>query len=152
MIPVGEVNAGEDYRLKRIADVQTAIETKLGHYEQRQSRKRPNRLWYRRGVAGLLGIVSAGCDAVARRLESKISKHERTVQLAKSKLSTIVDLISRALNDGRVSQEEFSSINAELVKFRQLKAEIRANTVALQQPQEAQPKLGETPAEFEKRI
>jgi len=25
---------GEDYRLKKIADVQTAIETELGHYEQ----------------------------------------------------------------------------------------------------------------------
>ena len=81
-------------------------------------------------VAAFLGIVYGSCAAVACQFERKISKHERTVELAKSKLSTIIDLISKALNDGRVSQEEFSLIVAELDKFRHLKAEIREKSVA----------------------
>ena len=66
------------------------------------------------------------------------------MQLARSKLSSITELISKALNDGRVSHEEFSFINAELVRFRQLKNEIR------KAPQEAQPTL-ET-ANVEERV
>ncbi|KAK3743386.1 hypothetical protein QZH41_002129 [Actinostola sp. cb2023] len=108
------------------------------------------------GVAALLGIVSGSCAAIARRFERKISKHERTTELAKCKLSTILDLVSKALNDDRFSQEEFSLIVTELDKFRQLKAEIRANVspklAALAATQEVQPNLGETPAEIEKRV
>ena len=60
-------------------------------------------------------------------------------------LSSIVDLISKALNDGSVTHEEFTLINAELVRFRQLKNEIRRKA-----PQEAQPTL-ET-AHVEERV
>jgi len=180
-----ELSSGEDYRLKRIADVQTSIELELGHYEQVLKK-------YKRAHSGLsqcslfcggctvvlsggslasamtgFGIVAGaplagivgGCAVVARRFERKISKHERTVELAKGKLNTLVGLISKALNDGRVSQEEFSLIVAELDKFRQLKAEIRAKSVvSLKQqtpPQEARAQalqLGETSAEIEKRV
>ncbi|KAK3743578.1 hypothetical protein QZH41_001392 [Actinostola sp. cb2023] len=187
-IPVGEytlesVKKHQDYRLKKVADIQTAIETELAHYERVYKRyKRAHSDLLRcslfcggctvvlpggslasalsgfgivvgapmAGVAALLGIVSGGCAAVDRGFESKIDKHTRTAELAKSKLSTIVDLVSKAINDGRVSQEEFSLIVAELDKFRQQKAAIRAKFGAATQG--AQPKLGETPAEIETRI
>ena len=97
-------------------------------------------------IAGVLGIVSVGCAAISRRFEAKISKHDRTVQLARSKLSSITELISKALSDGHISHDEFSLINAELVRFRQLKNEIRRNA-----PQEAQPKTLET-ANVEERV
>ena len=117
----------QDYRLKKIADVQTAIETELAHYERVLKK-------YKRAHSGLsrcslfsgsLTVLLSGL-ATARRMERKILKHERTVELAKCKLSTVVDLISKALNDGKVSHKECSFINAELDKFRRLKAEIRA--------------------------
>ena len=63
---------------------------------------------------------------MAKSFQRKFSKHERTTELAKSKLSTIVDLVSKALNDGKISPEEFSLITSELTTFRRLKAEIRA--------------------------
>ena len=168
----------EDYRLKKISDVQTAIESELGHYEQVLKKYKRARTGLSRcaqvsgtlsalisggslatalsglgivvsiplgSIAGVLGIVSVGCAAISRRFEKKISKHDRTVQLARSKLSSIVELISKALNDGRVSHEEFTLINAELVRFRQLKNEIRST------PQEAQPKAFET-ANVEERV
>ena len=168
----------EDYRLKKISDVQTAIETELGHYEQVLKKYKRTRTGLTRcaqvsgalsalisggslatalsgfgiiigaplaGVAGVFGIVSVTLAAISKRFESKISKHDRTVQLAKSKLSSIVELISKALSDGRVSHEEFTLINAELVRFRQLKNEIRRKA-----PQEAQPTL-ET-ANVEERV
>ena len=167
----------EDYRLKKISDVQTAIETELGHYEQVLKKYKRARTGLTRcaqvsgalsaiisggslatalsgfgiivgaplaGVASVLGVVSVGCAAISQRFENKISKHDKTVQLAKSKLSSIVELISKALSDGRVSHEEFTLINAELVRFRQLKNEIR------KAPQEAQPTL-ET-ANVEERV
>ena len=177
-----EVLETQDYRLKKIADVQTAIETELGHYEQVLKKYKRARGGLTRcsivagtwsailsggslasaltgfgivvgapmaGVAVLLGTASAGCGVIARRFEGKISKHEQTIATAKAKLSTIVSLISKALDDGKVSHEEFSLINAELEKFRQMKAAIRTKQGA---PQEAQPKLSETPAEIEKRV
>ncbi|KAK3718945.1 hypothetical protein QZH41_005926 [Actinostola sp. cb2023] len=176
-------DAAQDNRLKVVADIQTAIENELAHYERVLKKYKRAHSGLSRcslfsgsltvllssgslasvlsevgiivgvplaSLAAFLGIVSGGCAIVGQRFESKISKHERTVKLANSKLSTIVDLVSKALNDGRVSQEEFSLIVAELEQFRQQKADIRARSVVA--TQEAQPKFDETPAEIEKRI
>lgn len=45
--------------------------------------------------------------------------------LIEAKLSSITDLISKALTDDKISEEEYSVILAELDKFRQLKEQIR---------------------------
>ena len=55
----------------------------------------------------------------------KVSKHEQTVAIAKSKLNTISDLVSKALKDNAISDQEFSIILAELEKFQKLKQEVR---------------------------
>ncbi|KAK3731209.1 hypothetical protein QZH41_017741, partial [Actinostola sp. cb2023] len=122
-----EPSSGEDYRLKRIADVQTSIEPELGHYQQVLKKyKRAHSGLLRcslfcggctvvlsggslasaitgfglvagaplAGIAAILGIVSGSCAAIARRFEKKISKHERTIELAQSRLSTIIELVS----------------------------------------------------------
>ena len=61
---------------------------------------------------------------VAKKLSLKREKHEKIKTLAEAKLSTINDLISKALNDGYISDGEFSLIISELEKFNDKKEEI----------------------------
>ena len=74
---------------------------------------------------GLLSIVG---KQINKRMIRKAEKHERIKTIAEAKLNTINDLISKALNDNHVSQEEFTLISEELTKYRQMKEEVRAKT------------------------
>ena len=47
--------------------------------------------------------------------------------LAELKLNTIYDIISKAISDGNISEEEFTFILAEEEKFRMMKEDIRKN-------------------------
>ena len=76
-------------------------------------------------VGGICGGISVGFGAASKRLSNKVSKHEQTVSLAKAKVNTINDLVSKALKDNVISEQEFSIILAELEKFEKLKLEIR---------------------------
>ena len=73
-------------------------------------------------VCGLLG---AGGKLVGRRLQAKAKEHDLIRGLAESKLYTIADRISVALNDDKITEEEFRLILSEIEKFNQMKAEIR---------------------------
>ena len=76
-------------------------------------------------VGGICGGVSVGCGVASKRLSNKVSKHEQTVSMAKAKVNTIRDLVSKALKDNIISEKEFSLILAEEGKFEKLKLEIR---------------------------
>ena len=76
-------------------------------------------------VGGVCGGISVGFGAASKRLSNKVSKHEQTVSLAKAKVNTINDLVSKALKDNTISEQEFSIILAELEKFEKLKLEVR---------------------------
>ena len=52
-------------------------------------------------------------------------KHNKTINLAKSKLNSIKYLISQALIDLEVSHEEFNTIMIEKEKYEQMKEDIR---------------------------
>ena len=69
-------------------------------------------------VCGLLG---AGRELVGRR------KHDLIRGLAESKLSTIADRISVALNDFKITEEEYRLILSEVDEYHQMKAEIRGH-------------------------
>ena len=73
-------------------------------------------------VCGLLG---AGGKLVGRRLQAKARKHDLIRGLAESKLKTIADSISVALNDDKITEEEFRLILSEVDKYNQMKTEIR---------------------------
>ena len=75
-------------------------------------------------VCGLLG---AGEKLVGRRLQAKARKHDLIPGLAESKLNTIADRISVALNDDKITEEEFRQILSEVDKYNQMKAEIRGH-------------------------
>ena len=72
---------------------------------------------------GLLGVAG---KFVSRRLSVKARKHDEVRVLALSKLNTITDHVSGALLDGKISDDEFRLIVAEVSKFDLMKAEIRA--------------------------
>ena len=52
-------------------------------------------------------------------------KHNKIITLAKSKLNTIETLLSSALNDSKISHEEFSSIITEKNMYENIKENIK---------------------------
>ena len=76
-------------------------------------------------VGGICGVISVGFGSASKKLSHKVSKHEQTVSLAKAKVNTIHDLVSKALKDNAISDQEFSLILSEVDKFEKLKLEIR---------------------------
>ena len=70
-------------------------------------------------------LLGAGGKLVGRRLQAKARKHDLIRGLAESKLNTIADRISVALNDDKITEEEFRLILSEVDKYNQMKAEIR---------------------------
>ena len=73
-------------------------------------------------VCGLLGAVR---KSAGRRLQAKARKHDLIHGLAEPKLNTIADRISVALNDDKITEEEFRLILSEVDKFNQMKNEIQ---------------------------
>ena len=57
---------------------------------------------------------------------TKKRKHNKIIALAKSKLNTIDTLLSSALNDSKINQEEFSNIITEKNTYENMKENIRA--------------------------
>ena len=84
-------------------------------------------------VALQIAAVGAGvCSTVVRVLNGKFAvkaeKHEKIRMLAEAKLNTISDYVSRALEDDNISNEEYTLILNELVKFNEMKEEIRSKS------------------------
>ena len=55
----------------------------------------------------------------------KLKKHDEIRLLAQTKLESIQDIISKALNDGVVSDLEFERILNEVERYRKLKQDLR---------------------------
>lgn len=75
--------------------------------------------------AVVCGLLGAGGKLVGRRLQAKAKKHDQIRVLAESKLNSIADRISVALDDDKISDEEFRLILSEIDKYNQMKSEIR---------------------------
>ena len=70
------------------------------------------------GIAGssltLIFTISTGVNkSLLRVTRKRKKKHNKIIALAKSKLNTIDTLLSSALNDSKISHEEFTNIIAE---------------------------------------
>ena len=80
------------------------------------------------GVAlftGLLGIIG---KYSVKKSTSKAEKHENIKTIASTKLHTISSHISKALNDNKVTDEEFRLILEELEKYKVMMEEVRSKT------------------------
>ena len=78
------------------------------------------------GVATVCGLASVGFTAVSKRLERKVTKHEKIYTLALAKRNSVNELVSQALADKQISDVEFRIITREVEKYHKLKAAIRA--------------------------
>ena len=70
------------------------------------------------GIAGasltLLFTISTGVNkSLLQVTKKRKKKHNKIIALAKSKLNTIDTLLSSALNDSKISHEEFTNIITE---------------------------------------
>ena len=74
--------------------------------------------------AGFLGIIGGQFNTMLMR---KAEKHEKKV-IAETKLDTINGLISKALTDDKISDEEYTLILSEVIKYRKMKEEVRSKT------------------------
>ena len=77
------------------------------------------------GVAAVLGLSSVGFAAISKRLERKVTKHEKIYTLALAKQNSVSELVSKALTDKRISDSEFTIIIREVQKYHELKTAIR---------------------------
>ena len=78
------------------------------------------------GVATLCGLGSVGFAAASKRLERKVTKHEKIYTLAQAKRNSVNELVSQALADKQISDVEFRIITREVEKYHKLKAAIRS--------------------------
>ena len=72
-------------------------------------------------VAIACGCMGVCIKLVRRKLMTKAQKHYEIKTLGESKLNFIKGLISKALNDGQISDEEFKTVLDELDKYNDLK-------------------------------
>ena len=68
-------------------------------------------------VATVLGLFSVGFATVNKRLESKVTKHEKIYTLVLAKQNSVSELVSKALTDKRISDSEFTIILRKVEKY-----------------------------------
>ena len=78
------------------------------------------------GVATLCGLASVGFAAASKRLQRKVTKHEKIYTLAQAKRNSVNELVSQALADKQISDVEFRIITREVEKYHKLKTAIRS--------------------------
>ena len=77
------------------------------------------------GIAGLMGLFSTAVGVGSGRLSEKITKHEKIVSLAESKHLSVSRQVSKAFNDGIISDAEYNLILREIENYYSLKGQLR---------------------------
>ena len=85
------------------------------------------------GIAGssltLIFTLSTGINkSLLRVTKNRKKKHNKIIALAKSKLNTIDTLLSSAINDSKISREEFTNIITEKNMYENIKENIKERT------------------------
>ena len=74
----------------------------------------------------LIFTIGTGISkSLLKATKKRKKKHNKIIELAKSKLNTIHTLLSSALNDSEISQEEFSNIITEKNIYENIKENIK---------------------------
>ena len=85
------------------------------------------------GIAGasltLIFMISTGVNkSLLRVTKERKKKHNKIITLAKSKLNMIDTLLSSALNDSKITHEEFTNIVTEEDTYENIKENIKDMT------------------------
>ena len=76
-------------------------------------------------AAPACGLASIGGKFLSRKMACKEKKHAEIAHIEVAKLNTIHSLVSRAMVDSFISDDEFRLIISEIEKYNKLKEEIR---------------------------
>ena len=76
----------------------------------------------------LLGLGSGIIHKTQKIFESKAKKHDKIKTLAESKLDTISGIVSKAVEDSHISNQEYQLILKEVEHYRKMKEEIRTKS------------------------
>ena len=82
-------------------------------------------------VAAVCGVFGIALKFVNRKLYLKAKKHDEIRILAEAKMNSIKDIVSKSLQDGEISEQEFSLVLNDFDKYNELKKGIRAKTVKI---------------------
>ena len=82
------------------------------------------------GTSLLLSLATTITRKFLKIFNVKQEKHNAIKLLAQSKLDSINNIISQAMQDGDISPTEFHKVLQEVEKYRKLKADIRNQTKA----------------------
>ena len=77
-------------------------------------------------VGGCFALASSGLIIACKKLDSKIKKHQEIVTLAIAKRDTVDRLLSKAITDNIISDNEFKLIMDEFSQYNVLKDSVRA--------------------------
>ena len=106
------------------------------------------------GVA--LGGLAIGCVGMnlalkffSKKFRAKAKKHDEIRVAAETKLNTVSELVSQAIDDGDISHEEYVLINNELRKFNGMKEAIRTQTKAREESERNQKEIDD---QVEKKV
>lgn len=93
------------------------------------------------GVLSLgLGGLSFALSAANKKIKTKVQKHTAMVQLATAKLSSFKLIISKALTDSNITDEEFNRLQADYDDYKRQKVDLQKKmrtTFSQQQDTEA---------------
>ena len=78
------------------------------------------------GIGVVLSLLTLATRKFSRSQTVKQGKHDAIMLLAQSKLDSIADIISQAMQDGDISPAEYNKVLQEREKYRKLKADIRS--------------------------
>ena len=76
----------------------------------------------------ILGLGSVVIHKTQKIFESKAKKHDKIKTLAESKLDSISNLVSKAIEDAHISHEEYQFILKEIEHYRVMKEQIRTKS------------------------
>ena len=77
-------------------------------------------------VGGCFALASSGLIIACKKLDSKVKKHQEIVTLAIAKRDTVDRLLSKAMTDNIISDNEFQLIMDEFSQYNVLKDSVRA--------------------------
>ena len=81
------------------------------------------------GVGLGSGVISAGVGIASKKVLLKVQKHESITALVSAKLSSLKMIVSKALEDKQISDEEFKRVQDDIENYKMLKRQIQNKTL-----------------------
>ena len=81
------------------------------------------------GVGLGAGVISAGVGIASKKVLLKVQKHESITALVSAKLSSLKMIVSKALEDKQISDEEFKRVQDDIENYKMLKRQIQNKTL-----------------------